>query len=219
MRCIFCKEDSTDSRSVEHIVPESLGNTDHVLQPGIVCDACNQYFARKLERPVLEAPIFRNLRTAMAIPNKRGRVPQWVHDDSRPDYRLMSRFLAKIGVEVLASRVKEIPSCNEDLVALPGLDAIRTYARFGVGPTWPFTMRPIHPVNAVFTEDDNSYEVLHEFTILYTSRFEVYVAVSLFGVEFVMNLGGRELDGFKEWLEHNEFASPLYLPSKVVAAA
>lgn len=26
MNCIFCKKDSTNSKSVEHIIPESFGN-------------------------------------------------------------------------------------------------------------------------------------------------------------------------------------------------
>lgn len=38
MHCIFCKCDSTNSKSVEHIIPESLGNKSHILRPGIVCD-------------------------------------------------------------------------------------------------------------------------------------------------------------------------------------
>ena len=28
MRCIFCKQDSSISRTIEHIIPESLGNKD-----------------------------------------------------------------------------------------------------------------------------------------------------------------------------------------------
>ena len=48
MRCIFCKKDSLDSKSIEHIMPESLGNVNHILQPGVVCDECNNYFARKV---------------------------------------------------------------------------------------------------------------------------------------------------------------------------
>jgi len=31
MRCIFCQEYSTNSKSVEHIIPESLGNKSHIL--------------------------------------------------------------------------------------------------------------------------------------------------------------------------------------------
>ncbi|HET8891812.1 MAG TPA: HNH endonuclease [Candidatus Angelobacter sp.] len=29
-RCIFCKNDSSGSRSIEHILPESLGNKEHL---------------------------------------------------------------------------------------------------------------------------------------------------------------------------------------------
>lgn len=75
MRCIFCKKDSTFSKSVEHIVPESLGNTDHVLAPGIVCDKCNSYFASKVEQPFQEIPLIKSQRFAHAIANKRGKIP------------------------------------------------------------------------------------------------------------------------------------------------
>ena len=36
MNCIFCKSDSRESRSTEHVIPESLGNTEHTLPPGVV---------------------------------------------------------------------------------------------------------------------------------------------------------------------------------------
>lgn len=75
MRCIFCKESSAKSVSTEHILPESLGNQSHTLPPGIVCDHCNNYFARKLEKPVLDSGHFVSLRFQQAIPNKRGKVP------------------------------------------------------------------------------------------------------------------------------------------------
>jgi len=39
--CIWCKSEHTD-RSVEHIVPESLGcPRELVLRNGEVCDVCN----------------------------------------------------------------------------------------------------------------------------------------------------------------------------------
>ena len=75
MRCIFCKEISARSRSTEHIIPESLGNRRHVLPPGVVCDRCNNYFARKVEKPFLESPSLRSLRFHQSIENKKGRVP------------------------------------------------------------------------------------------------------------------------------------------------
>jgi len=55
MRCLFCKCDSSSSRSVEHVIPESLGNHSLTLPPGVVCDNCNNYFSRKVEKPFLES--------------------------------------------------------------------------------------------------------------------------------------------------------------------
>ena len=75
MRCIFCEADTSNSKSVEHIIPESLGNLDHVLPAGIVCDQCNNYFAVKVERPLLESAYFTQLRQRQGITNKKGRLP------------------------------------------------------------------------------------------------------------------------------------------------
>jgi hypothetical protein len=73
--CIFCKATSDSSTSVEHIIPESLGNTTAILRAGVVCDPCNNYFARKIEKPVLDCRYFKDLRGRQQIDNKRGRVP------------------------------------------------------------------------------------------------------------------------------------------------
>lgn len=75
MMCIFCKEDSSNSKSIEHVIPESLGNTTLVLPKGVVCDKCNNYFSRKIERPFFELQDIKNLRFHEGIPNKRGNVP------------------------------------------------------------------------------------------------------------------------------------------------
>lgn len=75
MRCIFCKSLSDSSRSVEHIIPESLGNTKQILPRGVVCDKCNNYFARKVEKPFLDASGITELRSFQFIPNKKGIIP------------------------------------------------------------------------------------------------------------------------------------------------
>ncbi|WP_067030394.1 HNH endonuclease [Allomuricauda sp. CP2A] len=62
MRCIFCKKSSGRSSSIQHIIPESLGNKELILRPGVVCDECNQYFAVKIEKPLLEMKYFQNVR-------------------------------------------------------------------------------------------------------------------------------------------------------------
>jgi hypothetical protein len=75
MLCLFCKNSSADSKGLEHIIPESLGNKKHVLGRGSVCDKCNNYFSREVEGPVLSHRAFRNLRAWNGIPSKKGKVP------------------------------------------------------------------------------------------------------------------------------------------------
>jgi HNH endonuclease len=75
MKCIFCKKNSENSKSVEHIIPESLGNKDHILDKGIVCDACNNYFALKIEKIVLDIPYFKSVRHRNLIESKKGIIP------------------------------------------------------------------------------------------------------------------------------------------------
>ena len=48
MKCLFCKQGSTDTKSVEHIVPESLGHLSMIF------DAKWQNFCvRKIPMPML----------------------------------------------------------------------------------------------------------------------------------------------------------------------
>lgn len=75
MRCIFCKSSANTFRSVEHIIPEFLGNTGTTLPPGIVCDKCNNYFARKVEGKLLNSDFFKHARFRNSIPNKKGKIP------------------------------------------------------------------------------------------------------------------------------------------------
>lgn len=60
---------------MEHIVPHSFGNNRAILPKGMVCDKCNNYFARKIEQPLLADRSFRNLRAWYQVPNKRGKPP------------------------------------------------------------------------------------------------------------------------------------------------
>ncbi len=75
MRCLFCKLDSSGSHSIEHIIPESLGNLSHILPTGVVCDVCNNYLARGVEKPFLECAAMSLLRFHQEVPSKNGRVP------------------------------------------------------------------------------------------------------------------------------------------------
>ena len=72
--CIFCHQDSSTSKSVEHIIPESLGNKHHFLPKGYVCDKCNNYFSMKIEKELLEQPYFVSMRFRNEILTKKGNL-------------------------------------------------------------------------------------------------------------------------------------------------
>lgn len=75
MRCIFCKQCSDGSKSIEHIIPESLGNKTNTLAQGVVCDKCNNYFAREVEKPFLEHSAIELLRFEEGVESKKGKIP------------------------------------------------------------------------------------------------------------------------------------------------
>ena len=259
MRCIFCKRDSTKSRSLEHIIPESLGNIDHVLPRGVVCDTCNNYFARKVEGPLLATAWARHIRSRQWVPNKRGIIPPmdgivpgarmnanvWLNGTNLTvsgrnegedralaeaiqtgraksvyipiieeiDQRLMSRFLAKVELEVLAERLVSVEGWNEEIVEKEALDPLRRFARVGDYPEkWPFSRRRIYGEEDVHGD---GFQVLHEFTILCEPRpgptnLDLYVVVCIFGEEFAINMGEPEIANYQRWLTAHNGKSPLY---------
>ncbi len=44
--CIYCRKDSSDSKSQAHIIPEALLRNNVTLPLGVECDACNSYAAQ-----------------------------------------------------------------------------------------------------------------------------------------------------------------------------
>lgn len=74
-RCVFCGTDSSASKSIEHIIPESLGNNTIFLEKGVVCDKCNNYFASKIEEKLLSLDVFKQVRFYNFVESKNGRIP------------------------------------------------------------------------------------------------------------------------------------------------
>jgi hypothetical protein len=263
-RCIFCKLDSAGSRSAEHIIPESLGNIEHTLPAGTVCDRCNNYFASSIEQPILESGHLQTARFNMLIPNKRRRMPLLqgtLLPDVRtkgisefhcaevsrnkdgdyemylgpkaanairsgqitrvvipatgdmPDRQKFSRFLSKVALECMAQRLLEnAPEMVSDFIDDSQIDLIRNYARFGKsGLLWPFSERRIYSPDHTFKAGKQEpYEVLHEWTFLYTAKLEMYFVLAILGIEYVINMGGPDIEGYGQWLQENGQRSPLY---------
>lgn len=253
--CLFCNSNCDDSHSVEHIIPESLGNIDHMLPAGIVCDKCNNYFSRKVEKPFLEHPTLISLRFSMHIPSKRNNIPSLsgiilpnipvsvnrdtrnpsdlfidVPDDSAdvvsrmkqgklllpfspdmPDGSVTSRFLAKVAIEALARKFLQNKSSLDEILNHPGLKSVKRHSRFGVPREWPINKRLIYASNHTWNDATGyQYEVLHEFTFLYNDDMELFFVCAIFGIEFAINLGSPDIDGYKKWLASHNDCSSLY---------
>jgi hypothetical protein len=225
-----------------------------------VCDWCNNYFARKVEAPILNSAFFTQARNHGLIPNKRQLIPVIdvvslpipLHlqlgataDGDRlicpandadaevfveiirkrevfsvvfpvaqlPSGRLFARFLAMMAIEAWAKRLLDSEGdLAADLIHKSELDEIRRFARFGDGAqTWPYFSRRLHPESHQFSDiDGTKFHVLHEYMLLYTDSNELYFVISILGVEFAINLGGPEIDGYQQWLKDNSGRSPLY---------
>lgn len=255
MRCLFCKTESGESRSVEHIIPESLGNKSYILPRGVVCDRCNNYFARKVEKPFLESTAILMLRFNEEIQNKRGLIPPsqgvllpafpanveryakgpvaasielgpdaivdllarntgtlvFPAEAPFPTGTVVSRFLAKVGLEALALRLVDFPDGLSYLSGEPQLDLIRFHARKGDHSNWPINVRRIYDTRQKWTDDSgDATQVVFEFDIFVTPANEYYFVLVLFGLELTINFGGPEIAGYLDWLAVNGGESPLY---------
>lgn len=72
--CLFCRSTAGPFNSEEHILPESLGNDDHVLPRGYVCDTCNHTLS-KVEQALVEYPPIALLRVTYVQHDKYGHLP------------------------------------------------------------------------------------------------------------------------------------------------
>ncbi len=259
MRCIFCKQDSSSSQSLEHIIPESIGSKKRILPRCVVCDKCNNYFARKVEEPLLSHPSMRNLRAWHQVPSKRGKIPSLLghiggtdisvgfrrNSDGKlkiepeclrntenvkaeldaglpngflfliemdPPKREMSRFLCKMALETIAEVFEQNESGSEEVVDEIFFDNIRNYARYGNNfSEWPYYQRRIYPEKTLMKHPGTNAWVQVGFGCsLFTSKHhETLFVFCLYGMEFVINIGGPSIQGYKEWLEDHGYISPM----------
>jgi len=72
VKCIICDSEN-DSKSIEHIVPESLGNEYYVLKKGELCDRCNNLFS-KFENKALANSVFLMERARFGVKTKKGKT-------------------------------------------------------------------------------------------------------------------------------------------------
>lgn len=150
----------------------------------------------------------RLVRTLMDISKGRFLVPY-----SMPvDERLLARFIAKMGAEAYVAEALGGGLSVDQLIGAQELKNIRRFVRQGDMPrSWPLNRRRIYQEDKVFSEGDYVYQILHEYSLLITDENEIYAIICIFGEEFVINLGGPSIDGYRRWLSANGNRSPLYM--------
>lgn len=90
-RCIFCLEENENFNTVEHIVPESLGNTDDILR-NAVCDKCQSYLGKEVENFILSKNPFVFWRTIYGTKSKKGKEPFWDMTLDKKDKGILSNY-------------------------------------------------------------------------------------------------------------------------------
>lgn len=79
--CIICRRRDGDFTSQEHIFPESLGNKEHVLPVGVVCDRCNNQVLAPLDAALCDFAPIAIMRTLNGVPSKAGKLPAFNFDN------------------------------------------------------------------------------------------------------------------------------------------
>jgi hypothetical protein len=73
MPCIFCNSNE-NLETIEHIVPESLGNKNYTLPRESICKECNNRFSR-FEKEAISNSIIGFEKTRFAFKSKKGKIP------------------------------------------------------------------------------------------------------------------------------------------------
>lgn len=248
MNCLLCKDSTIESKSVEHVIPESLGNIFYVLDKGVVCDSCNNYFARKIEGPLLEMPFFLQIRHKLDIESKKGRIPSKKgfliqpelaeviftkhkrkgHGLELPDdtvrrkiknrkrvpvffteYGLfdirnpvLSKFLAKVGIEGLAFDVIRYKGNMEEVVNQKALDLVKRYCRFPkTNEFWPYRIRQVQTPAG---ESQNPLNrLIFHYTFIYTKSGHFFHQLYVHGVELTIDMVNPSLEHIDNWFLDN----------------
>ena len=73
--CIICRNNKGTFSSIEHIFPEALGNTELILEKGLVCDNCNSTLLSQLDDNLINFSPVAFLRVQFVPFTKEGKHP------------------------------------------------------------------------------------------------------------------------------------------------
>jgi len=116
-RCIFCLSETNSFGRVEHIIPESMGG-DPIAPPGLVCDSCNQYFGKEVERLALESPVLLFERSSLCVPTKRGKYSSY-QDSQLSQFKILGQPSGEPEVRFPPEELKHIRKYGRGRMIVP----------------------------------------------------------------------------------------------------
>jgi hypothetical protein len=132
--------------------------------------------------------------------------------EDAPPRKEMSRFLCKMALETVAELFVSEPHGVARLVDEAYFDNVRNYARYGANfREWPFHQRRIYPIDTLMRHPETNEWVQAGFGcgLFMNGKLETFFAFLMYGVEFVVNVGGPSIQGYEEWLRENNDISPV----------
>lgn len=78
MKCVLCRSEKEDFKSVEHIIPTNMGNQNLsdklILQKGYICDKCNNTTLSRIDKNFTKLNEINQLISSLFIPNREGKL-------------------------------------------------------------------------------------------------------------------------------------------------
>jgi hypothetical protein len=95
VRCLYCLRSDGGFATPEHPIPESIGNSEVILPPGVVCDRCNGGVLSVLDQTLGDFFLLKIRRTTLGVKSKTGKVPVTIFHDGRLIHN--GQFAALVG--------------------------------------------------------------------------------------------------------------------------
>lgn len=132
-------------------------------------------------------------------------------DAPMPNNSIVSKFVGKVALEAMAQRLIVHKGGLEYLINEIQLDPLRNHVRRGDPADWSVNVRRIYDTDKEWSVEDSSFQVVYEYDILKNEENEMFFVMAIFGLEFAINYGEPNLDGYLAWLKTNDYISPLHV--------
>jgi len=96
---------------------------------------------------------------------------------------------------------------------MEALDPVRRYVRIGEQPsTWGYSRRRLYAHDALFRENSDVYEVLHEFDFVYTEDKRLFFFLAIFGGEYGIDMSVPDPASCFDFLEQQNVSANFCAP-------